>query len=361
VSDTADSGSRTEEASPRRLEEARRRGDVAKSPDVPQWASLTAASAVVAIGGGWMATNLASRLVPFVMHPDAFDLQGGGGVAVARQAALAGAPIIISVLGAAACAGIAGNLIQHGFLFAPEKLAPDFSRVSPAQGFKRLVGIDGLVNFLKSVLKIGLVGFVAWMVIKPHTREFELLPTLDPMALLPLASQMLRALLLAILGVLGLGALLDWFWQRQRFLQRMRMTKQEVKEEFRQTEGDPHVRARLRQIRFERARRRMMQNVPKATVVVMNPTHYAVALRYVSGETVAPQCVAKGIDSLALKIREVAEEAGIPVVEDAPLARALYATVDVDETIPREHYEAVAKVIGFVMQAARRRRARSLR
>ena len=184
---------------------------------------------------------------------------------------------------------------------------------------------------------------------------------MEPMALLPLASQMLKALLIAILAVLGVGALADWFWQRLRFMQRMRMTKEEIKEDYRQTEGDPHIKARLRQMRFERARRRMIQNVPKATVVVMNPTHYAVALRYVPGETAAPECVAKGVDTLALKIREVAEEAGVAVIEDPPLARALYATVDVDQVIPREHYEAVAKVIGFVMQAAQRRKARALR
>ena len=360
MSDT-DSGSKTEEATPRKLEDARRRGDVAKSSDVPQWASLAAASGVVAIGGGWMARDMVSRLVPFVMHPDAFDLAGGGGIQVARQALLAAAPIILSVLGAASLAGIAGNLVQTGFMFAPEKLQPDASRVSPFEGFKRIFGIDGLVHFLKSALKIGLVGAVAWMVLKPHVREFELLPTLDPMAMLPLTAQMLRVLLMAILALLGVGALADWFWQRQRFLVRMRMSKEEVKEDYRQTEGDPHVRARLRQIRFERSRRRMMQNVPKATVVVMNPTHYAVALRYVAGETAAPECVAKGIDSLALKIREVAEAAGVAVVEDAPLARALYATVEVDQTISRDHYEAVAKVIGFVMQAAQRRRARAFR
>ncbi len=360
MSDTADSGSKTEEATPRKLEEARRRGDVAKSSDVPQWASLAAASAMVVTCGGWMARDLASRLVPFVMHPDAFDLAGGG-VAVARQAMLAGAPIILSVLGAASLAGVAGNLIQTGFLFSPGKLQPDFSRVSPMQGFKRLFGIDGLVHFLKSFLKMALFGAIAWLVLRPHVGEFARMPTLELTALLPLTGQILKALLMAVLAVLGVGALIDWFWQRQRFLQRMRMTKEEIKEDYRQSEGDPHVRARLRQIRFERARRRMMQNVPKATVVVMNPTHYAVALRYVAGETAAPQCVAKGIDSLALKIREVAEEAGVPVVEDPSLARALYATVDIDETIPREHYEAVAKVIGFVMQAAQRRRARSLR
>ncbi|MDR3513659.1 MAG: flagellar biosynthesis protein FlhB [Caulobacteraceae bacterium] len=361
MSDTSDASSKTEEATPRRLEEARRRGDVAKSPEVGQWASLAAASGVVAICGGWMAQDLAARLAPFLRHPDAYDLVNGGAVAVARAAMLAGAPIILAVMGAASLAGVAGNLIQTGFLFSPDKLRPDPSHLSPMEGFKRLFGIDGLVNFLKSGLKIGVVGVVTWMVMKPHVREFELLPTLEPMALLPMAAQLLRALLMAILGLLGVTALLDWFWQRQRFLQRMRMTKEEIKEDFKQSEGDPHVRARLRQIRFERSRRRMMQNVPKATVVVMNPTHYAVALRYVSGETAAPLCVAKGIDSLALKIREIAEEHKVAVVEDPPLARALYATVEIDQTIPREHYEAVAKVIGFIMQQARRRRARSLR
>ena len=143
-------------------------------------------------------------------------------------------------------------------------------------------------------------------------------------------------------------------------LARLRMSKEEMKEEHRQSEGDPHVRARQKQIRTERAKRRMMNAVPKATVVVMNPTHFAVALRY-GDDTPAPMCVAKGMDSLALKIREVAEAAGVPVIEDPPLARALYATVNMDQTIPREHYEAVAKVIGFVLAAARKRRARPLR
>jgi flagellar biosynthetic protein FlhB len=169
---------------------------------------------------------------------------------------------------------------------------------------------------------------------------------------------MLRTLFYSILAMLGVGAVLDFFLQRQRFLDRMRMSKQDLKDENRQSEGDPHVKARLRQLRMERARRRMMANVAKASVVVMNPTHYAVALRYEAGETAAPECVAKGLDSLALKIREVAESHNIPVVENPPLARALYASVEIDETIPREHYEAVAKVIGFIMQAKKRRQAR---
>jgi flagellar biosynthesis protein FlhB len=359
VADESDGSTKTEEASPRKLEEARKRGDVAKSSDVPAFASLAAAAGFLAIAGGWMSRDLATQLLPFVAHPDTFDFSGDGGVMVMRRALLALAPILIGVMAAAALAGVGGNLIQHGFLFVPDKLKPDPSRLSLAQGFKRLFGIDGMVHFLKAALKVGLVGAVAWLVLKPHFGDFQLLVGMDPSALLPLAIIMLKALFWGVLALLGVGALADWFWQRQRFLQRMRMTKEEMKDDFRQSEGDPHIRARLRQMRYERAKRRMMQNVPKATVVVMNPTHYAIALRYEAGDTPAPLCVAKGVDDVAFRIRELAEAHNIPIVEDAPLARALYATVEIDEVIPREHYEAVAKVIGFVLQQARRRRVHS--
>ena len=158
----------------------------------------------------------------------------------------------------------------------------------------------------------------------------------------------------------GTIAAVDVFVQRLRFTQRMRMSREDIKQETKDSEGDPHIKARLKQQRMARAKKRMIQNVPKATLVIMNPTHFAVALRYVQGETPAPICVAKGVDAVALKIREIAEEHKITVVENPPLARALYAVVEVDETIPREHYQAVAKVVGFVLGASRRR-ARPLR
>jgi flagellar biosynthetic protein FlhB len=357
VADDNDASTKSEEASPRKLEEARKRGDVAKSADVPAFASLAAAAGFLAIAGSWMSRDLAAQLLPFFAHPDAFDLSGGGGVVVMRRVMLAVMPILIGVMASAAVAGVGGNLIQHGFLFTPNKLMPDASKLSPAEGLKRLFGIDGFVHFLKSALKIGLVGVVAYLILKPHFGDFQLLVGADPNALLALAIELLKALFWGVLALLGVGALADWFWQRQRFMQRMRMTKEEMKEDFKQSEGDPHIRARLRQMRMERAKKRMMQNVPKATVVVMNPTHYAIALRYEAGDTPAPLCVAKGIDDVAFRIREMAEAHNIPIIEDAPLARALYATVEIDEVIPREHYEAVAKVIGFVMQQAKRRRA----
>jgi flagellar biosynthetic protein FlhB len=165
---------------------------------------------------------------------------------------------------------------------------------------------------------------------------------------------MMIALMASTLVFLVLGAGADFIWQRIRFAKRQRMTKEEVKEEYKNTEGDPHVKAKLKQIRMQRSRQRMMQNVPKATVIVTNPTHYSVALRYEAGDA-APVCVAKGVDALALRIREVAREHDVPIVENVPLARALYAAVDIDETIPREHFEAAARVIGFVMQKRKRR------
>jgi len=356
-----DNASRTEDASPRKLEEARKDGDVPKSVELSQVFALAGAFGVVAMGGGAMAHDLADNLLPFIAHPDTIELQGAAGQAVAWQVAMAVAPVLLAVLGGTMLAGIGGNVIQHGVLFTTAKLKPDLSKLSLAQGFTRLFGIDGLMNFLRSALKILLVSAVAWWVLAPHAVELAGLVTMDPASTLGYWAGLARSLMFAVLSLLALGAVLDFVWQRQRFMERMKMTKEEVKEDFRQSEGDPHIKARQKQIRMERARRRMIQQVPKATVVVMNPTHFAVALRYEQGETPAPQCVAKGMDAVALRIRAVAEEAGVPVIEDAPLARALYANVEVDQIIPHQHYEAVAKIIGFILAGKRpRQRARAL-
>jgi flagellar biosynthetic protein FlhB len=353
MSNDHEASSRTEEATPRRLEEARKEGDVAKSGELVQACALAGAFAAIVWGGGWLSRNLAEQLIPFIAHPDSMDLQGDAGAAVARQAALAGAPFLAAVLGATMLAGVGGNVLQTGFLFTTAKLRPDLSRVSPAEGFKRLFGIDGLMQFLRSVLKVLLVGAVAWWVVAPRARELPSLVGLGPMAILGYGMTLSRSLMTAVLTLLAAGAVLDFLWQRQRFAVRMRMTKEELKEDYRQSDGDPRIKARQRQIRMDRARKRMIQAVPKATVVIANPTHFAVALRYEQGETAAPQCVAKGVDAVALKIRETAEQHGVPVVEDPPLARALYSAVEVDEIIPQQHYEAVAKIIGFIFAGRR--------
>jgi flagellar biosynthetic protein FlhB len=355
VADT-DPESKTEEPTSKRLEQARSQGDVPKSMDLPQWATLSAVVGVVFLSGGWLGQNLVASLQPFLAHPDAFVLENNGAVEIARMAVMAALPIFLVVTAAAAAAGIFANVVQTGFLWAPDKVRPDLSKLSLLKGFSRMFGLDSWVNFGKSLIKATIIGLICWQTLKPHVAELDQLVGFEPARLLPFLMDVLKALFLSVLGALGVGAIGDWVWQRQRFFHRLRMSREEIREEHRQAEGDPHVRQKQKGIRLERAKKRMIANVPKATVVVMNPTHFAVALRY-GDDTPAPLCVAKGVDSLALKIRSVAEEAGVPVVEDPPLARALHAAVDVDQTIPRQHYEAVAKVIGFVLSAARKRRA----
>ena len=364
MAEESERSSRTEEPTARKLAEARRNGDVVKSADVPALFALAGAAAVLVFGGGAIARSMTAQLIPFLAHPEAIDLSANGAVGVMRAALMASLPAVL-ILAVAAFCGVAGTVIQHGLLWAPHKLAPEFSKVDPLQGLKRLFGLENLINFLKSLLKLAAVSAIVWFVLKPRIGALAIMPALDAAAILPYAAEVLRAMLWAVLAFTAVLAGLDWFLARQRFMARMRMTREEVKQDHRDSEGDPHVKGKQKQLRMARARQRMIQNVPKATVVVTNPTHYAVALRYDKGETAAPVCVAKGVDRVAFKIREVAEAAGIPIIEDPPLARALYAAIDVDEAIPREHYHAVAQIIGFIMgagaKASGRRAAPSLR
>lgn len=356
MAEEQDQASKTEEATPRKLEEARKKGDVAKTQDLGSTLALAAAIGVILWAGGWISLSMAEDLVPFIASPHEMlgVLEAGGGTEIARWAIMAMAPALALVMAATMVAGAGGNLVQSGLLWSPDKLKPDWSRVSPLKGFGRIFGPDGLAQFVKTLLKVVATGAICWWVLEPHAAELAQTAALGPAAMLPATVDIAASLMGAILAFLVVIAGLDWLWQRMRFAEKMKMTREELKEDYKQSEGDPHVKARQKQLRIERSRRRMMQAVPEATVVIMNPTHFAVALKYEAGETPAPLCVAKGVDSLALRIRALAEESGVPVIEDPPLARALYATVDVDQTIPRAHYEAVAKVLGFVLGAKRR-------
>jgi flagellar biosynthetic protein FlhB len=354
VAEENDSASKTEEPTGRRLEQAREKGDIPKTADLPQIASFAAVAGVIAFSGGILSRNLLVALAPFIQDPDKIDLTPGGAMAVSWRLAGAVAPVLLFVTGAAMLAGVFGHVIQTGPVWSPSGLKFDFSKVSPLSGLKRLFGPDALLQFAKSFIKLIVVGAIGYFVLRPYWVELQQLPAVDVLALLPLSLEILKKLSILVISLLLAIAAIDWIIQMQRFMSRQRMTREEVKEEFKQTDGDPHIKARQRAIRAQRARQRMMAAVPKATVVIMNPTHYAVALSYEEGESSAPTCVAKGVDSLALRIRAVAEEAGVPVVEDAPLARALYAAVEVDAQIPIAQYEAVAKVIGFVLAGRRR-------
>jgi flagellar biosynthetic protein FlhB len=360
MADEEDKDSKTQEPSARKLAQAREEGQVAKSPEVASLAALAAASLVILLNGGAISRAVADQLIPFLAHPDAIDVSGVGALKVFRVAIMAAAPAAIVLL-AALVAGVVGNVAQTGLLFTPKRLAPDITKLNPISGLSRLFGLDGMVNFLKTLAKFIVMCTVIGYLIKPKLVLFSGLASLDLAAVLPFACDLLRAIVIASLVMLAVSAALDWFIQRQRFTAKMRQSRQEQKQEHKDSEGDPHIKGKLKQIRQQKARQRNLQNVPKATMVITNPTHFAVALRYIQGETPAPICVAKGTDELALRIREMATTLSIPIVEDPPLARALYAAVEIDDTIPKEHYAAVAKIVGFVMNAGKRRRAQPLR
>jgi flagellar biosynthesis protein FlhB len=347
---------KTEEASAHKLAEARKKGNIAKTPELNQALSLIGAVASIAFFGPTICLNLVEQLLPFIAHPQQLlgSFEGDGGMGIATSLFMMIAPIIAMCLGGAMVLGVIGNVLQTGLLFTPDKLAPDFSRVNPMEGFKRMFGVDALMQFVKTIIKLIVTGLIVYMVLRPRLNELTALASMSITSILPYTLDVFVAIAVAVCVFLMFGAGLDYFWQLFRFNEKMKMSKQEVKEEYRQQEGDPHVKARLRQIRMEKSRRRMMANVSKATVVVTNPTHYAVALAYEMGDEGAPTCVAKGVDAVALKIREEAGKFDIPIIEDPPLARALYATVEIDEEISPDHYKAVSDIITFVMKRRRR-------
>ncbi len=347
---------KTEDASGRKLSQARAQGDVAKSADLPQALSLIGACAIVAIQGPSICRTLTGDLLPFLAHPDKLmgSLEGDGGLTIAHDLIFAIIPILLMVLGTSMFMGVAGNVLQTGLLFSPAKLKPSLDKLNPLEGFKRLFGLDAFVQFGKTILKLIATGAIVWMVLKNRITDILALVGGSPILILSYSHEAMIALATAVCIFLFVGAGADYMWQRFRFLERMKMSKQEIKEEHKQTEGDPHIKAKLKQLRMEKSRRRMMSNVAKATVVVTNPTHYAVALQYEPGEMSAPVCVAKGMDAVALKIREEAAKHDVPIVEDPPLARALFASMEIDEVIPEAHFAAVAKLISFIFAKKRR-------
>jgi flagellar biosynthetic protein FlhB len=352
MAEEQDDSQKTEEPTQKRLEDARKKGDVAKSLDVPIWFLFLATAGIMAAAGP-LAGMIADPLVRIMDHPHAFKLTDGGAQQLMGSLLMSLALPLGIIFAVIAVASVLGHVIQHRPLWTGEKMKPDLAKLSPIKGLQRMFGMQGWMNLLKSFLKMAAITAAMIYAVWPEATAISESGRLDPAGLLLMTQVIAGRLLLAAIVVIGIIAAIDYVYQRFTFMQRMRMSRQDVRDEVKQQEGDPHIRARLRQIRLERSRKRMMQNVPKSTVVITNPTHYSVALRYDPEVDAAPVCMAKGADEVALRIREKAKEHGVPIVENVPLARALFATVEIEETVPREHFEAVAKVIGFVMNTAK--------
>ena len=348
MADENDSSDKTEDPTQKRLDDAHERGDVAKSQEINTWFVIAGGTLVLqtfsgSIGGGILMPlrNLIAK--SWMIHTDGASLllltQSLG---YALMAAL-GVPFLLLAL-----AAIAGNMVQHRLVWSGESLKPKFSKVSPASGFKRIFGKQAAANFAKGLFKLIALGAVMTAILWPERHRLEAFVRFDPAAILGVTTSMTVHLMGAVVAMLAAVAIADYLFQYRQWFERQKMSLQEMKQEFKQSEGDPHVKGRIRQLRQQRMKKRMMAAVPKASVIITNPTHYSVALSYDRGMS-APVCVAKGADHIALKIREIAREHDIPIVENVPLARALYATVEVDDEIPVEHYHAVAEIIGYVM------------
>ena len=350
MADDRDPTQQTEEPTQKRLDDAREHGDVVKSAELQTLILLFGGTLAIAAFGRSAAISLTQTLTRFLSEPDQIGTGPVELMVLMRHILMQLGLIVGPIFAVLMVAGLAGNLVQHRPVFTFDRIKPDFSKLSLIGGLKRMFGIDGFTNLLKGLIKIAVVGAAIWIQLWPDRGGLEAVLEQSPAAVAGDMTHLLFKVLIAALSALAFIAGADFLLQRFQFLKRNRMSKQEIKEEYRQTEGDPAIKAKVRQIRQERAKRRMIAAVPTASVVIMNPTHFAIALKYESGKMAAPICVAKGADALALRIRDVAKEHDVPVVENPPLARALYATVDLDEAIPPEHYKAVAQVIGYVMR-----------
>ena len=345
-----DDSSKTEDPTPKKLEEARRKGQVPISREVNNWIMLLTGTIVFLAMGPSIMDDMGHYMRSFIEQAHLMPGTPGGFGVILGDTFWAIVKMLILPFLILMAAAFIGPFIQVGAIFAPEIIKMEVSKISPFKGFERLFSMRSIVEFIKGILKIGLIAVVGTMLIIPFYGSIEHMIGLEPLVMMEETAALISRLMIGVLVVLFVIAVADLIYQRQTHHKKMRMTKQELKDEYKQSEGDPHVKAKLRQLRQEKARARMMQAVPTADVVITNPTHFSVALKYDPETMAAPVVVAKGVDELAFRIREAAKEHDVTIVQNPPLARTLFDVVDIDQPIPAEHYKAVAEVISYVFR-----------
>ena len=349
MSESEDDSSKTEEASHKKLEDARNKGQIASTRELYHFFMMLA---LLGFMMGLVRTTShegINLLAPFITAPDEMEMSVGGVNQILHDVVIGFIVLLAVPFGLSIVAALAPATIQRKWVFTTEHMRPKLEKISPMAGFKRIFGMKALIEFMRNFIKIIVVMIIVSAIAWPYRHQLPLLLRAnDKLAMLNFAQGIAIDVLIAIAIFLFLLSILDYLYQRFILMKSLRMSKQEQKDEYRQQEGDPHVKGKLRQIRREKAKKRMMENVPKADVIITNPTHYAVALKYDSNVMKAPVVLAKGADAVAARIRERATEHKIPIVRNPPLARILYDTTDIDDEIPVEHYQAVAKIIGYV-------------
>lgn len=351
MAEEQDDASKTEEPTGKRLDQAKEQGQYAMSRELNHVAMLVGTLAVVSWFLPEMVEDLAVRLTYYIAAADQIAVDSLGVQQVVERAWWDVIEVLWLPLTLLAVLGVLASGLQTGFSFTWSKLEIKFDKLNPIAGLQKYLSLGSQVlELVKSAAKVVVVGFACYVVLMPLFEKVELFAGMDLVEMLHAMQDKVYFLVTVVLVIMGLVAGADFAYNAFQHHKKLKMTKQEIKDEFKQSEGDPHIKGKLRQLRFEKSRQRMMANVPKADVVVTNPTHYAVALKYDPGAMGAPVLLAKGVDQVALKIREVAQAHKVPIVRNPPLARALYDTVEVDQEIRPEQYRAVAEVISFVFK-----------
>ena len=348
----ADDLEKTEEPTPKKIEEARKEGNVPKSMELTGFIILLLSSLIMIFYMKFV-TGRVEEYFKYIYTLIGAEITNERFYQIVIKSLGFFLIILLPVMFVIVIAAVLGNVSQFGFLFTVKPIIPKFDKINPVKGFKRLFSIKTFVEGLKTTLKVFiafLVGFWLFWTFLPEIPKLELMQIFEQ---LKWFENKAAIIIFAMLGVFFTFAIIDFVYQRYSYKKSLRMSKQEIKDEFKQTEGNPEVKAKIRQIQREMAKKRMMSEVPKADVVITNPTHYAVAIRYDKEREDAPRVVAKGTDHLALKIKEIAREAGVMIVENPPLARELYKSVDIGEIIPAKLYKAVAEVLAYVYKAKR--------
>ena len=349
MSDEQDRESRSEEPTDKRLQDAIGKGNVPFSREAVTLGSLSAILLVSSLMAVPAVGRLVQALAIVIGHAGELHLDAREDANVLISAAgLQVAMVVLPLMAVIALGGIVAALVQNMPQANGERIRPQASRIAPGAGFKRLFGFPGLSEFAKSVVKLAAVGLIAALMVRSQLPRIINVMATEPAAMTGTVQALVNRVITALVMVALLLAGFDLWLSRFKWRKQLRMTRQEIKDEFKQAEGDPHIKGRIRSIARQRLSRRMMKKVPTATVVITNPTHYAIALRYVREEGGAPLVVAKGVDHLALRIRTLAAEHTIPVVENKPLARALYDQAEIGQMIPPEFYKAVAEIIHYL-------------
>lgn len=348
MGDESSGQEKTEDPTERRLAEARKKGDILKSTEIPSAAVLIAGLMGLYLMRGYIYTTLLAIMRHYFSQLHVISIVPANMLHITIDAMYFFALILGPLMGLIFITAALANYAQVGVMFTTEKIMPKYEKIDPIKGISRMFSIQTINNTLKSIAKISVITWAAYTVIKQHLNELLPLMNQEPLSIFIFYCQIAFLIFLKAAIVIAFLAVLDWLFQRWQFMKKMRMTKQEMKEEAKTTEGDPHVKGRIRSIQMEMARKRMMADVPDADVIITNPTRLAIGIKYDSASMVAPIVVAKGAGMIAHKIKEVAKENNVPLVEDKPLARAIYAAVEIGDEIPAELFQAVAEILAHI-------------